>query len=62
MPIALIFWHLALPSALIHCLFKLWIWDKKAAQTRGCVLYIGLYRDNINKHYYLKPQDIDIGI
>ena len=53
--IALIFWHLALPSVMV----KLRISDRKVAQSRGHVLIIGLYREVINKYFYLKYQDLE---
>ena len=60
MSITLIFWHLALPSVLLQCMVKLWIWDKEVAQSRGHVLIIGLYREITNKYFYLKPQDLEL--
>ena len=57
--IALIFWHLALPSVLLQFMVKLRILDRKVAQSRGHVLIIGLYREVINKYFYLKYQDLE---
>ena len=60
MSIALIFWHLSLPSVFLQCMVKLWIWDKAVFQSRGLVLKIGLYREIISKYFYLIPQYLEL--
>ena len=60
MSIALIFWHLALPSVLLQSMVKLWIWDKEVAQSWDHVLIIGVYRKIINKYFYMKPKDLEL--
>ena len=57
MSIALIFWHLALPGVLLQCMVKLRITDKKVAQSRGHVLFIGLNTE-IRNTYYLSEISI----
>ena len=51
MPIALIFWHLAIPSVVLQCLFKLWIWDKKQPDLGTCALQTIKYLVILNLDY-----------
>ena len=57
MSIALIFWHY-----LVYFYNKCpnYGYETKMVQSRGHVLIIGLYKEIINKYFYLKPQDLEL--